>query len=39
VTKFLGGEIFGYGGSPDGTTLAISRGERKSDVVTMSNVR
>lgn len=39
VTKFTGGEIFGYSWSGDGKTLAVSRGEAKSDAVMMSNFR
>ena len=39
VTKFTSGEIFGFGWSRDGKTLALSRGELKSDVVMMSNFR
>jgi Tol biopolymer transport system component len=39
VTKFTSGQIFAYAWSQDGKQLAFLRGQRKSDVVMMSNFR
>jgi Tol biopolymer transport system component len=39
VTKFTSGEMFAFAWSKDGKQLAMSRGQRKSDVVMMSNFR
>jgi Tol biopolymer transport system component len=37
VTKFTNGDMFAYAWSKDGKQLAFSRGQKKSDVVMMSN--
>jgi eukaryotic-like serine/threonine-protein kinase len=37
VTNFTGGEMFSFAWSRDGKQLAIERGQRKSDVVMISN--
>jgi Tol biopolymer transport system component/tRNA A-37 threonylcarbamoyl transferase component Bud32 len=37
ITKFTNGDMFAYAWSKDGKQLAFSRGQRKSDVVMMSN--
>jgi len=37
VTKFSGGDMFGFSWSRDGKQLAFSRGQRKTDVVMISN--
>jgi eukaryotic-like serine/threonine-protein kinase len=39
LTKFSSGDIFAYAWSRDGKQLAFSRGQRKTDVVMMSNFR
>jgi Tol biopolymer transport system component len=39
LTKFPSGEMFSFGWSRDGKLLAFSRGQRKSDVIMMSNFR
>ena len=39
VTKFPNGEMFAFGWSSDGKQLAFSRGQRKTDVIIMSNFR
>jgi Tol biopolymer transport system component len=39
LTHFSSGEIFAFGWSKDGKQLAISRGQRKTDVVMMTNFR
>ena len=39
LTKFSSGEIFAFDWSRDGKHLAFSRGQRKTDVVLMSNFR
>jgi len=38
LTKFSGGNMFAFAWSPDGKQLAFSRGQRKTDVVMMSNL-
>lgn len=38
VTKFPTGEVFAFAWSRDGKQLAFSRGQRKTDVVMMSNL-
>jgi Tol biopolymer transport system component len=37
ITKFTSGQIFAYAWSRDGKQLALLRGQRKTDVVMMSN--
>src|SRR5262249_28816553 len=39
VTKFPSGDMFAFAWSHDGKQLAFSRGQRKTDVVMMSNFR
>jgi Tol biopolymer transport system component len=39
ITNFLNGDMFAYAWSSDGKRLALSRGERKTDVVMMSGFR
>lgn len=39
LTKFSNGDMFAFAWSPDGKHLAFSRGQRKTDVVLMSNFR
>ena len=39
ITHFPAGDMFAYAWSADGKQLAFSRGQRKSDVVLMSNFR
>jgi len=39
VTKFTSGEMYAFAWSPDGKHLAFSRGQRKSDVVMISDFR
>jgi eukaryotic-like serine/threonine-protein kinase len=39
LTKFSSGDIFAFAWSRDGKQLAFSRGQRKTDVVMMSNFR
>ena len=39
LSKFPSGEMFAFGWSPDGKQLAFSRGQRKTDVIMMSNFR
>ncbi|PYX83584.1 MAG: hypothetical protein DMG68_22075 [Acidobacteria bacterium] len=36
---FTGSNMFAFAWSPDGKQLAFSRGQRKTDVVLMSNFR
>jgi Tol biopolymer transport system component len=37
LTKFSSGDMFAFAWSRDGKQLAFSRGQRKTDVVMMSN--
>ncbi len=39
LTRFTSGDMFAFGWSPDGKRLAFSRGQRKTDVILMSNFR
>jgi|SRR5215831_20611026 len=39
VTKFTSGEMFAFAWSGDGKQLAFSRGQRKTDVILLSNFR
>lgn len=39
LTKFANGDMFAFGWSWDGKQLAFSRGQRKTDVILMSNFR
>jgi len=39
ITHFTAGDMFAFAWSPDGKQLAFSRGQRKTDVVLMSNFR
>lgn len=39
MTHFTAGDMFSFAWSPDGKQLAFSRGQRKTDVVLMSNFR
>jgi Tol biopolymer transport system component len=39
MTRFTGNDMFSFAWSEDGKQLAFSRGERKTDVVMMTNLR
>jgi Tol biopolymer transport system component len=39
LTKFTSGDMFAFSWSQDGKQLAFSRGQRKTDVVMMNNLR
>jgi Tol biopolymer transport system component len=39
LSKFPNGEMFAFSWSMDGKQLAFSRGQRKTDVIRMSNFR
>jgi hypothetical protein len=39
LTKFTTGDMFAFAWSKDGKQLAFSRGQRKTDVIMMSNSR
>ena len=39
LTHFTNGDMFAFAWSPDGKQLAFSHGQRKSDVIMMSNFR